>query len=1132
VSPLEPRIGDSLGPETRAADTLVGREREMSELLAGLQDARSGHGRLLLIAGAPGIGKTRLVDELATEAKARGATVLWGRCWEAGGAPAYRPWVQCLRTLIGGRDLKGIADKLGAGAADVAQIIPELRDHLTDLPSLPSLDPEGARFRLFDATTALLRAAAQVQPVVLVLDDLHVADTPSVLLLRFVAREIAGSPILIVAAYRDVQLTTGHPSTAALVDVIREPTARQIQLGGLTEGDVRRFVEELMGAQLPDRLVSSVYAKTEGNPLFVGEVVRLLAHEGRLVEAEGVLALALPEMIREVIARRVEPISPQSKRVLSFASVLGREFDLDALSRVMDMESDEVLQALDEPIAARIVSEVPGALARLRFAHVLIRETLYQEITPAHRARLHRWVGEALESLYGESREPHLAELAHHFFQAAPGGDVDRAVRYARAAGDRAVRLLAYEEAVRLYRMALEALDLKRPPDEELRCALLLALGDALIRAGDGPSAKETFLHAAQSARDLRVPELLAQAALGYGGRFVWARARGDRTLTSLLEEALSSMGPKETGLRARVLARLAGALRDDADAERRDTYSRQAVEIARRLGDASTLAYALSGRSAAIWLLGNINERLAVADELLQVAERAGDRELAFEAHTHRYLSLVERGDIEAAQADLEIRERLAGELGQPAQHWNVAVAEVALASLRGHLDRAEEAMWRTLRLGERAQSTDAALFFAEELFVLRKLQGRLEEIEESVRRWPDENLDKPIFLCLLGALEAELFRNIGAAAALDGLHARGYFGLSVDNERLLGMGLLAEAVRFLDDRQTAAQLYDRLQPFAHLNVAPGEICMGSVSRYLGVLAATLTRFDEAQRHFAAAVEMNTRMSAQPWLALAQYDWALMLLARDGPGDRDRAEEMTAHALRIASDLGMAGHADRASVLQEGATSGVDAPPQPPKVVAAGGRPNVFRREGEYWSVAFEGEAFRLKDAKGLRYLARLLALPGREIHALDLVGVEEGVALSPGGSPGRGLEGSGLGDAGEILDDRAKAAYRIKLKDLEEDLVEAEGFGDIERAAKAKEEIDFLTQELAAAVGLSGKDRVAASAAERARVNVTRAIKAALVRVREHSPTLGKHLQVTVRTGTFCSYTPDPRLPVSWKV
>ncbi|TMK96317.1 MAG: hypothetical protein E6G40_12465, partial [Actinobacteria bacterium] len=595
----------------------------------------------------------------------------------------------------------------------------------------------------------------------LVLDDLHVADTPSVLLLRFVAREIAGSPILIVAAYRDVQLTTGHPSTAALVDVIREPTARQIQLGGLTEGDVRRFVEELMGAQLPDRLVSSVYAKTEGNPLFVGEVVRLLAHEGRLVEAEGVLALALPEMIREVIARRVEPISPQSKRVLSFASVLGREFDLDALSRVMDMESDEVLQALDEPIAARIVSEVPGALARLRFAHVLIRETLYQEITPAHRARLHRWVGEALESLYGESREPHLAELAHHFFQAAPGGDVDRAVRYARAAGDRAVRLLAYEEAVRLYRMALEALDLKRPPDEELRCALLLALGDALIRAGDGPSAKETFLHAAQSARDLRVPELLAQAALGYGGRFVWARARGDRTLTSLLEEALSSMGPKETGLRARVLARLAGALRDDADAERRDTYSRQAVEIARRLGDASTLAYALSGRSAAIWLLGNINERLAVADELLQVAERAGDRELAFEAHTHRYLSLVERGDIEAAQADLEIRERLAGELGQPAQHWNVAVAEVALASLRGHLDRAEEAMWRTLRLGERAQSTDAALFFAEELFVLRKLQGRLEEIEESVRRWPDENLDKPIFLCLLGALEAELFRN-----------------------------------------------------------------------------------------------------------------------------------------------------------------------------------------------------------------------------------------------------------------------------------------------------------------------------------------------------------------------------------
>ena len=339
--------------------------------------------------------------------------------------------MQALRAYVRSRDRETLCRQLGSGAADVAEIVPEVRELVPDLPAPPSLDPEGARFRLFDATASFLRSAASERPLVLVLDDLHAADMPSLLLLEFVAAELADSGILVVAAYRDVDPTLRDPLSSALAELTRRQTTRLISLAGLGEADVENFIQLSAGFEPPAKLVGAIHRETEGNPLFVGEVVRLLASEGRLSDGAA-FKLAIPQGVRAVIGRRLRHLPEDCKRLLSAASVLGREFSLDALELVIGIPAHVLLEALDEAIAARAISEVPAAPAaarRLRFSHALIRDVLYDELSPSRRVKLHREIGEALERLYARDPEPHLAELAHHFSEAAAGGKSSRLVR-------------------------------------------------------------------------------------------------------------------------------------------------------------------------------------------------------------------------------------------------------------------------------------------------------------------------------------------------------------------------------------------------------------------------------------------------------------------------------------------------------------------------------------------------------------------------------------------------------------------------------------------------------------------------------------------------------------------------------
>ena len=888
--------------EEAQGDVFVGRGHELAELVTGLEDAFAGRGRVFLLSGEPGIGKSRLAEELTAHARARGARVLVGRCWEAGGAPAYWPWVQSLRAYVRESDKDALRTQLGSGAAELAQVLPELRERYPDLPLPSSAEPESVRFRLFDATAEFLRNAAERRPIVLVLDDLHAADAPSLLLLRFLAREVGSTRLLLLGAYRDVDPLPGDPLTAMLAEVAGESAVRRLVLDGLSETEVAEYVELTASEMASPQLVAALHGRTVGNPLFVGEIVRLLSVEDELPESADEPRLTIPQGVRDVIARRVSYLSSESKRLLVLASVLGREFAPDVLGRLGGVSGDELLEWLDEAIAARVLSDVPGSPGRLRFEHVLIRDTLYDGLTSARRVRLHELAVETLEQLHEEHPGPHLAELARHSIDA---GDYDKGLRYSRQAADRALELHAYEEAARLFRLALEALDLREPSDPSVRGELLLAMGDALTNAGSTADAKEAFLAAGDVARTTRLPESMALAALGYGGRSGWQRAADDRRLVPLLEEALAALGDGAPMLRARLLARLAGALRDEPSLEPRASISREAVEIARGLDDKDLLAYALVSNALAIWG-PDPGELVPVAEEVSRLAQETGTSDTVLDALTlHSLIAWLTLAEGDAATLDDRFNE-VAEELGQPADQWQAAMQDVVWALFRGDFAAAEQLAAEALTRGD-ARRADAECSYRLAMFVLRREQGRLAEIEDLIREAVAAYPGYRSFRCFIPLLDYELGRSEPARRAFDELAKDDFAALPRDSEWLFCLSILAEVAVYLDDRSAASVLYRLLRPYAEVNVlAAGEVAVGPVERFLGMLATATGRTEQAAGHFENAIAITARMDARPWLAHAQYEYARMLLARGAPGDRESAHDLLRACASAFRELGM----------------------------------------------------------------------------------------------------------------------------------------------------------------------------------------------------------------------------------
>jgi class 3 adenylate cyclase len=648
--------------------------------------------------------------------------------------------------------------------------------------------------------------------------------------------------------------------------------------------------------------------------------VRLLVADGRLERPEEVKSwsVTIPQGVREVVGRRLDHLSDECNSVLTVASVIGREFGLDALERVADVTGDRLLEVLEEAVAARVLNEVPRAVGRYSFSHALIRETLYEELGTTRRVRLHRQIGEVLEKLHGDNLEPHLAELAYHFSESAQGGDVDKAIDYATRAGERATSLTAYEDAVGHYQTALQALDVKDKPDEVQRCELLLALGDGQWKAGDTSTARETFVQAADVARTVGGAERLTRAALGHGELYVAGTV--DESLNSLLEEALRALGEEESALRARALARLAMGLYFSDSRERMAELSHQAVEMARRLGDPATLAYALRARAFSLAGPENTEARLATATEMARLAEEADDRQGAFFARYLRLYNLLALGDIQAVDEDIEASVRLAEEMRQPAYLWQAAVYPAMRALLEGRFQEGERLAQQALAVGQRAQEQNAAQMFGVQMFILRREQGGFGEADVAAAKGFAERYPAvPAWRCALAWLYTELGRESEARSEFEGLAGKGFADLPQDGNLPIAQGLLSEVCAFLGDPRRAAVLYELMLPSAGQAVVAGAVatCTGSASRYLGLLAATMSRWEDAARHFEDALEMNARMGARPYVAYAQQAYADMLLARDKPGDREKALELLAQALEAAQEMGMKALVEKALALK-----------------------------------------------------------------------------------------------------------------------------------------------------------------------------------------------------------------------
>ena len=1103
----------------------VGRGRETELLLRDLDAVRVGERRVVLLTGEPGIGKTRLAAEAGLAAHARGALVLYGRSDEGMAVP-YQAFAEALGHLIASAPA-GLIESAGPALGKLASLVPAARERAGGADA-PDDGHGGERYVLFGAVGALLSTASARQPVVLVLDDLHWADVPTVLLMHHLLAVPSRPRLLVVATCRPVELTDGTDLAAALAQLRRDERVTEIELGGLGEGDVLDLVEELAGAELADGervYARALHRETDGNPLFVSEVIRGLGGRDEIAAAAAALgrgggaeALAAPASLRELIVARAAALGTETLAVLEAAAVVGREFDAGLLGRVADLDDERLADVLDGAERAALIVHVAGGPGRFAFHHLLIGHTLYEHLGAARRARLHRRVAEALEELTGDSPGARAGEIARHWAEASPP-DRDRALRWAELAGRHALREIDPDAAVRWLGKALE---LHGPAEDARRCSLLIALGVAQRKHGDARF-RDTLLEAARLGRRLDEPKLLVRATIENTRGFVSDAGEVDSERIAMLEAALDAVGSGDSRERAVLLGMLAFELSFAPDREPRVALADEALGVARRLGDQRTLCYVLGARSMPIWAPETLAERVACTAESVRLADGLGDPLARFHALHWRGVALVQTGEMEELRRVVRRQHDLAGRLGEPSARWLALYDEATVAAIGGRLADAEVLASEALEIATDSGQPDALSLYASQLTNIRYEQGRLAELQPMIAETASDHPGIPSFRALLALayMEGEL-----PFEAAELLAAERPGELPRDMTWLACVVLWALVCASVGDAARAESLSALLRPYSDQVVYTGISAWGDVDHALGRLATVAGRHDDAALHLGRSISRYTAIGAPVWLARATLDEASLLLAREGPGDRERARELLQRAQADARRLGAGGIERRAKVLlgHEQATSVMSAPALRTAASAAPPAGDERRRaglmrEGELWTLTHGGESFHLKDSKGMGYLARLLGDPHAEVHVVELQAGAAVPELRADAETG-----------GAWLDEEAKRAYRERLAALEDDLDEAERWGDVERASRAREERELIGRELARAVGLGGRDRPVGSAAERARVNTTRAIRGAIKRIEECDPSLGRHLDRAVRTGTFCAYDPSPQDEVTW--
>jgi class 3 adenylate cyclase/tetratricopeptide (TPR) repeat protein len=885
---------------------MIGRRSELGQLQSAWDDACNGAGSVVLVAGEPGIGKTRLAAELAEHVHTTGGTVLHGRCYEEN-LISYQPFREAIRQYADATPTGQLREDLTRDGTMLIRLVPELLARVPDLPAPVKAEPDTERYLLFEAVVTMFTALSARAPVLLVIDDLHWADHPTALLTARVARACPSTRVMMLGTYRSEEVAEGHPLTAVITSLRRERGFRLVPLLGLPLSDVSALVRAHAGSASDD-LVDAIAADTGGNPYFVSELTQHLAETGALNDLPGgptagrIAKTGLPDSVREVIERRLRRLSEQTRWLMTLAAVVGREFDLDVLESVSDAEGD-VLDHVEEAMRLGAVVEA-AAVGRYVFAHALIYGVLYRSLSGARRARLHLRIGDVLESLRG-SDPGAAAELAYHFLEAASLDTRGKAVDYSRRAGAHALEQLAHEDAARWFGRALGALG---PGGERvLRCDLLLELAEAYRRAGDGPALLTTLQAAAADARSLGDPERLARAAIGSFSQ--GTTVESNDAVIALLKEALEALPRNDSMLRARVLAALAVEQYFRADRHRVIELSDEAVAVARRLNDPATLARILYEHQIAIHDPAHVEERLEVGSEILELAQQVGDAELTVMAHNVRVQCLIELGEIEQADRELAALDLLTAELRRPYFRYVALLRAFARSELAGDLDQAERLASEAFELGSTGVESDALTIFGIQLYAVRYYQGRLGELVEACADLATQYPDVPAWRLALAMTQAHRGALGDARAEFDVAAAAGFDQIPFDNVWGTAVPLAAEVCAAVGDADRAAELYELLLPYKDrfLVVTTTIACHGAVARYLGLVARTMGRLDTAVQHFHAALAANRRIGAAAIAARTACDYAATLLLRGAADDRTRALSLIADAKTTARRLALA---------------------------------------------------------------------------------------------------------------------------------------------------------------------------------------------------------------------------------
>lgn len=883
---------------------LVDRDEPLRALLSALSSAGRGSARISFLAGPAGIGKTRLVTELSHHAAELGFGTLWSACCDGDGAPAFWPWLQLIRALLSSAQTPSESAAQLLSRPALAWLTPELarREPSRSAVDLGQLD---ARFRLFEEICRFLDKRSRERPLLLVLEDLHWADEASLLLLEFVMQTLPRTRMHVVGTFRESPRLSRLRGIAA-----RQQTTETLYLKGLARDSVAHVFAVASGREPSLRFVDAVITATSGNPLFVSELVKLVG-SGEL-DVTTATDVPVPGRVRDLIRWQVHRLSQCGQRLLEAASVLGHEFDLPTLSRVLGHSQQELLEPLAEAQAAGLVLGDGQAPPRLRFMHDLVRESVYRDLPDPERVRLHRLAGEALEAQVHSGTDSRYSEIANHYCQAAADGAAPKAVAFGRIAGDEANRRTAFEDAVLQYGRALSALAFVSNPPRELACELLLSQAEAAWGTQEPTEqVQQRFVTAANAARSAGCAALLARAALGRSG---YRDALGDyRDISivddvdiALLTEACTALGPEATDLRALLLSRLALAVRSSRGHAAADALSCEALETAERLGNPATLGEVLRSRHEVLWGPDYPEQRLRIASRIVEIAQTLSSRPLEVDATFFLARDHFELSDFHAAREASQRAVLLAKTMRHPGALYRTGMQKVSTLTMQGLFDEAERSAWEFFHR-DATRHIAALCTLHLQLAAIYRLRGEhqkaLDLYAESARHYPVNRWRDCATvhdLALVGD------RN-GALRNLEALAEGSFRSIPADHSRVGCLVTLADACWELGDNRCVAQLYDLLLPHRGRMATPFfALCQGVSDRALGTLAALALDWQAAEEHLTNALSIAELHGSPPLLALTLDRYGSVLLRRGAPQDQKRARTLLTRAAEIATRIGM----------------------------------------------------------------------------------------------------------------------------------------------------------------------------------------------------------------------------------